>query len=64
MNFILEIVRGSRFSKKGLFAMLEISISKELARQFAYECFDEIVSAVKTDDENRQCMDEDQQKAS
>lgn len=44
--------------------MLVITISQKLAHQFAYECFDEIVRAIKIDDENYQYVDEDQQKES
>lgn len=31
--------------------MLDITISKKLAHQFAYECFDEIIQAVKATNE-------------
>lgn len=43
--------------------MLNFTISKELARQFAYECYDEIVGAIQATQDELQPMDDDQQQA-
>lgn len=43
--------------------MLNFTISKELARQFAYECYDEIVGAIQAAQEELKPMDDDQQQA-
>ena len=54
---------ASKSPQKGSFAMLDMTISKELARQFAYECYDEIVGAIQAAQEELQPMDDDQQQA-
>lgn len=40
--------------------MLDMTISKELARQFAYECFDEIIAAIQEAHEKQHIDDESQ----
>ena len=39
--------------------MLDMTISKELARQFAYECYDEIVGAIQAAQDEHEPMEED-----
>lgn len=57
------MVKSLEIKRKGLSQMFDITISKELARQFAYECFDEIVGAIQKANDEQHADDGQQQAA-